>query len=98
MQQRLTFVESALKFCLCGAAITATAHPGQLVSPHSEHLFSKQKEASMVNTPEQFIQAQKLTFDLFQAVALKSLEGFEKLAELNAPGREGVVRRVAPSS
>ena len=27
----------------------------------------------MVNTPEQFIQAQKLTFDLFQAVALKSV-------------------------
>jgi phasin family protein len=37
----------------------------------------------MVNTPEQFVQAQKLTFDTFQAVALKSFEAFEKLAELN---------------
>lgn len=37
----------------------------------------------MINTPEQFVQAQKASFDMFQAVALKSLEGFEKLAELN---------------
>ena len=37
----------------------------------------------MVNTPEQFVQAQKLSFDLYQAIALKTLEGFEKLAELN---------------
>jgi phasin family protein len=37
----------------------------------------------MVNTPEQLVQAQKLTLDTFQAVALKSFEAFEKLAELN---------------
>lgn len=40
-------------------------------------------ETVMINTPEQFVQAQKTSFDMFQAVALKSLEGFEKLAELN---------------
>ena len=37
----------------------------------------------MVHTPEQFVQAQKAAFDMMQSVALKSLEGFEKLAELN---------------
>jgi phasin family protein len=37
----------------------------------------------MIQTPEQFTQVQKLTFETFQSVALKSLEGFEKLAELN---------------
>lgn len=37
----------------------------------------------MVNTPEQFAQVQKATIDLFQAITLKSLEGFEKIAELN---------------
>ncbi len=37
----------------------------------------------MVNTPEQMIQFHKATFEMFQAVALKSLEGVEKLAELN---------------
>lgn len=35
------------------------------------------------NTPEQFVQMQKVTLDTFQAVALKSVEGFEKIAELN---------------
>lgn len=35
------------------------------------------------NTPEQFVQMQKATLDTFQAVALKSVEGFEKIAELN---------------
>lgn len=37
----------------------------------------------MFNTPEQFTHAQKMSFETFQAVALKTLEGFEKLAELN---------------
>jgi phasin family protein len=37
----------------------------------------------MFTTPEQLAQLQKSTFDTFQAVALKSFEGFEKLAELN---------------
>ncbi len=37
----------------------------------------------MVNTPEQFIQAQKLAFEMIQAITLKSLEAVEKLAELN---------------
>lgn len=37
----------------------------------------------MVNTPEQFIEMQKSALEAFQAVALKSVEGFEKLAELN---------------
>jgi phasin family protein len=49
----------------------------------------------MVNTPEQFIQAQKLTFDLFQAVALKSLEGFEKLAELNIQAAKSSIEESA---
>ena len=38
----------------------------------------------MVNSPEQFLQIHKAAMDTFQAVALKSFEGFEKLAELNA--------------
>lgn len=37
----------------------------------------------MINTPEQFIHLQKANFEMFQAVALKSVEGVEKLAELN---------------
>jgi phasin family protein len=37
----------------------------------------------MFNTPDQFVQIQKASLDLFQAVALKSVEGFEKLADLN---------------
>ncbi len=37
----------------------------------------------MVNTPEQFVEIQKAALETFQAVALKSVEGFEKLAELN---------------
>ncbi len=37
----------------------------------------------MVNTPEQFAQAQKTAIDMFQAITLKSLESFEKIAELN---------------
>lgn len=37
----------------------------------------------MVNTPEQLVQLQQETLDTFQAVALKSIEGFEKLADLN---------------
>lgn len=37
----------------------------------------------MVNTPEQLIQAHKDALDALQAVAFKSVEGFEKLAELN---------------
>lgn len=37
----------------------------------------------MINTPEQFVQIQKSTFEMFQAVALKSVEGVERLAELN---------------
>jgi phasin family protein len=37
----------------------------------------------MFTTPEPFAQAQKMSFETFQSVALKSLEGFEKLAELN---------------
>ncbi len=37
----------------------------------------------MTNTPEQFVQVQKATLDAFQAVAMKSVEGFEKIAELN---------------
>jgi phasin family protein len=41
------------------------------------------EEIDMFTTPEQLAQLQKSTFDTFQAVALKSFEGFEKLAELN---------------
>jgi phasin family protein len=37
----------------------------------------------MTNTPEQFVQMQKVALDTYQAVALKSVEGFEKIAELN---------------
>lgn len=37
----------------------------------------------MINTPEQFIHLHKASFEMFQAVALKSVEGVEKLAELN---------------
>jgi phasin family protein len=37
----------------------------------------------MFNTPDQFVQMQKASLDLFQAVTLKSFEGFEKLTELN---------------
>ena len=37
----------------------------------------------MVNTPEQFVQMNKSALETLQAVALKSIEGFEKLAELN---------------
>lgn len=37
----------------------------------------------MTNTPEQFAQMQKVALDTYQAVALKSVEGFEKIAELN---------------
>lgn len=36
-----------------------------------------------LNTPEQFVQMQQTTLDMFQAVALKSVEGFAKIAELN---------------
>jgi len=35
------------------------------------------------NTPEQFVQLQKSALDMFQAIALKSVEGFEKISELN---------------
>ena len=37
----------------------------------------------MVNSPEQFVVLQKAALDTFQAVALKSVEGFERLSELN---------------
>ena len=37
----------------------------------------------MFNTTEPFTHAQKMSFETFQAIALKTLEGFEKLAELN---------------
>jgi phasin family protein len=37
----------------------------------------------MLNTPEQFAQIHQEALDTLQAVALKSFEGFEKLAELN---------------
>jgi phasin family protein len=37
----------------------------------------------MVTTPEQMVAMHKTMIDAFQAVALKSVEGFEKLAELN---------------
>ncbi len=37
----------------------------------------------MVNSPEQFVQMNKATFETYQAIALKSVESFEKLAELN---------------
>ncbi|MFP5462171.1 MAG: TIGR01841 family phasin [Gammaproteobacteria bacterium] len=37
----------------------------------------------MVNTPEQFVEMQKSALEAFQAMALKSVEGFEKLADLN---------------
>jgi phasin family protein len=37
----------------------------------------------MMNSPEQMVQMQKSALETLQAVALKSLEGFEKVAELN---------------
>lgn len=37
----------------------------------------------MMNTPEQFTQMNTEALETFQAVATKSFEGFEKLAELN---------------
>lgn len=37
----------------------------------------------MMNTPEQFTQMNTEALETFQAVAFKSIEGFEKLAELN---------------
>lgn len=37
----------------------------------------------MINTPEQFVEMHKAALETFQAIALKSVEGFEKLAELN---------------
>ncbi|HWS74414.1 MAG TPA: phasin family protein [Quisquiliibacterium sp.] len=37
----------------------------------------------MVNNPEQFVEMNKAALETFQAVFLKSVEGFEKLAELN---------------
>lgn len=37
----------------------------------------------MITTPEQFVQLHKSALDTFQAAALASMEGFEKLAELN---------------
>ncbi|MEK9720636.1 MAG: phasin family protein, partial [Quisquiliibacterium sp.] len=37
----------------------------------------------MFNTPDQIVEIQKASLNLFQAVALKSFEGFEKLADLN---------------
>lgn len=37
----------------------------------------------MSTSPEQFLQLNKAAFETFQTVALKSVESFEKLAELN---------------
>lgn len=37
----------------------------------------------MTNTPEQFVQIHKSAIDSLQAAALVSMEGFERLAELN---------------
>lgn len=37
----------------------------------------------MITTPEQFVQMHKSAIESFQAAALASMEGFEKLAELN---------------
>jgi phasin family protein len=37
----------------------------------------------MITTPEQFVQLNKSALESFQAAALVSMEGFEKLAELN---------------
>jgi len=37
----------------------------------------------MINTPEQFLQLNQAALETFQAVALKSVEGFQKVAELN---------------
>lgn len=37
----------------------------------------------MSNSPEQFVQLNKAAFETMQTVALKSVESFEKLAELN---------------
>jgi phasin family protein len=40
-------------------------------------------EALMISTPEQFVQMHKNALESFQAAALASMEGIEKLAELN---------------
>lgn len=37
----------------------------------------------MVTTPDQLVELNKAALETFQAVALKSVEGFEKLADLN---------------
>jgi phasin family protein len=37
----------------------------------------------MINTPEQFVQMNKAAFETFQTMALKSIESFEKFADLN---------------
>jgi phasin family protein len=36
-----------------------------------------------MSTPEQFVQINKAAFETFQTIALKSVESFEKLADLN---------------
>jgi len=67
-----------IEFFLCGAQFAVTKRNNDSPQPHRER-----RQIMMTNTPEQFVQMQKVALDTYQAVALKSVEGFEKIAELN---------------
>src|SRR5690606_19518314 len=53
------------------------------------------RSAQMFQTPEQLIQIQKAALESNRAVTLKSLEGLEKLAELNLQAAKASVGEVA---
>jgi phasin family protein len=49
----------------------------------------------MFTTPDQMLALHKATLEAFQAVAVKSLEGFEKLAELNMAATKSTMEESA---
>jgi phasin family protein len=49
----------------------------------------------MLTTPEQFAQMNKAAFETFQTIALKSVESFEKLADLNIEATKTTVTESA---
>src|SRR5690606_27403653 len=74
-RKRLTSGESNHTVCFVRRTIT----PGRS-SPRPNQTI---QECAMFQTPEQLIQIQKTSLESNQAATLKSLEGIEKLAELN---------------
>jgi phasin family protein len=74
-KEELTSSRGALTVCFVRRTITSV---DRRLAPNPTI-----QECAMFQTPEQLIQIQKASVESTQAATLKSLEGFEKLAELN---------------